>query len=107
LANSLVRFLRFLRMVWNVSKWSELLKRKASELAAAPPPEAPEVVPAPAPAAPAAFGVCPFCRKPLSGVRCWKCHVCVCPCGRVTESAFILVCRPCEVRFYQENGIPF
>ena len=50
-------------------------------------------------------GRCPHCRKKLDGRQCWRCHVAWCECGRVTESAFILVCRPCEVAAANRAGV--
>lgn len=50
---------------------------------------------------------CPFCQRPALGRRCWKCCVAVCECGRVTESAFLTVCRQCEVEEARRQGIPY
>jgi hypothetical protein len=40
---------------------------------------------------------CPTCSRPLDDRgRCWKCCNRLCPCGRLTGSAFIAVCLLCE-----------
>jgi hypothetical protein len=49
---------------------------------------------------------CLQCRRPLDAARaCWKCCDRVCHCGRPTGSAFIELCRPCEVAWLRLQGI--
>ena len=50
---------------------------------------------------------CPHCKKPTVGRKCWGCNYSVCECGRMTESAFLSVCRACEVVEYRRTGEPF
>jgi hypothetical protein len=43
---------------------------------------------------------CPACGRPLDARRaCWGCCDRLCPCGRPTGSAFIELCRVCEVDY--------
>src|SRR5262249_47477101 len=42
--------------------------------------------------------LCPDCGRPLDAKRaCWRCCQRLCACGRATGTAFISVCRLCEV----------
>jgi hypothetical protein len=51
---------------------------------------------------------CPRCHGPLTKRRaCWKCCERLCHCGRPTGSAFIELCRPCEVAWLREQGVYF
>ncbi len=50
---------------------------------------------------------CRVCKRPLRGRSCWKCHLSYCPCGTPTESAFLTICRACEVLEYRRLGIPY
>jgi hypothetical protein len=48
---------------------------------------------------------CPYCRRPLDPkLRCWKCCVRICGCGAVIATAFISVCRSCEVKEAHARG---
>jgi hypothetical protein len=45
------------------------------------------------------FGNCDGCGRALDDKRrCWRCCDRVCPCGRLTGSAFIELCWPCGLR---------
>jgi hypothetical protein len=50
---------------------------------------------------------CPACKRPMdSRKRCWRCCDRVCEgCGRLTGTAFISLCRLCEVA-RERGGVP-
>lgn len=50
---------------------------------------------------------CPYCRRLLKDRKCWKCCICLCECGMVVSSAFISVCRRCEVAECRRLGQPY
>ena len=51
---------------------------------------------------------CPLCKRPMDArKRCWVCCNRLCEaCGRLTGTAFISVCRLCEVAAELQNKRP-
>lgn len=100
-----------------MSKWATTLREQAERALQAPtelavPP--PEAKPAPATLAAEALATealaevaCPYCHRPTVGRKCWKDHTSICACGQATESAFLSVCRRCEVEEYRRLGTPY